>query len=310
MKRSAAYHVGQLLFLITCCVEALAQPPVPKQAVIEVPFELIRGAIIVSTTVDGAGPFWMMLDTGVDPSVVDLETAKSTGLKIAGGHEISGGGTSHNVAYETSLPIVQLGGLTATKVDAGAMDLSSLSMKLGSPVGGILGYSFLKGRIVQIDYPNRKVRFYRMAPACAGGPPTCTILSFRYKNAILAKGVTVDGKPVTAHIDTGSNSYFQFTPAAVDKLGLSEDVARSHESSSLGFNGNLKNHEGSVRNVTVGSISVDNPTVIFFGKGMGMDKELWDLRIGSAFMKDFAVMLDFQHGKMTLARDATPKSGE
>jgi predicted aspartyl protease len=229
MKRSAAYHVGQLLFLITCCVEALAQSPVPKQAVIEVPFELIRGAIIVSTTVDGAGPFWMMLDTGVDPSVVDLETAKSTGLKIAGGHEISGGGTSHNVAYETSLPIVQLGGLTATKVDAGAMDLSSLSMKLGRPVGGILGYSFLKGRIVQIDYPNRKVRFYRMAPACAGGPPTCTILSFRYKNAILAKGVTVDGKPVTAHIDTGSNSYFQFTPAAVDKLGLSEDVARSHE---------------------------------------------------------------------------------
>ncbi len=66
----------------------------------------------------------------------------------------------------------------------------------------------------------------------------------------------------------------------------------------------------SVRNVTVGSISVDNPTVIFFGKGMGVDKELWDLRIGSAFMKDFAVMLDFQHGKMTLVRDATPKSGE
>jgi hypothetical protein len=27
-------------------------------------------------------------------------------------------------------------------------------------------------------------------------------------------------------------------------------------------------------------------------------------------MKDFAVMLDFQHGKMTLVRDATPKSGE
>jgi predicted aspartyl protease len=295
---------------MACCTQVLAQSTVPKQAVIEVSFELIRGAIILPATLNGSGPIWMMLDTGVDPSVVDLETAKSAGLKLAGGHEVSGGGSSHNVGYETSLPIVRLGALTATKVDAGAMDLSPLSTKLGRPIGGILGYSLLKGRIVQIDYPNRKVRFYRMAPACAGGPPTCTILSFRYKNAILAKGVTVDGKPVTAHIDTGSNSYFQFTPAAVDKLGLSEDVARSHESSSLGFNGNLKNHEGSVRNVTVGSISVDNPTVIFFGKGMGVDKELWDLRIGSAFMKDFAVMLDFQHGKMTLVRDATPKSGE
>jgi hypothetical protein len=29
--------------------------------------------------------------------------------------------------------------------------------------------------------------------------------------------------------------------------------------------------------------------VVLFGKGMRMDKELWDLRIGSAFLKDFVV---------------------
>jgi predicted aspartyl protease len=287
---------------MACCTQVLAQSTVPKQAVIEVSFELIRGAIILPATLNGSGPIWMMLDTGVDPSVVDLETAKSAGLKLAGGHEVSGGGSSHNVGYETSLPIVRLGALTATKVDAGAMDLSPLSTKLGRPIGGILGYSLLKGRIVQIDYPNRKVRFCATAPSCAGDSQTCATLSFRYRGAILASGVTVDGKPVTAHVDTGSNSYFQFTPAAVDKLGLGEDLAHSHESSSLGFNGDLKNREGTVRNVTVGSISVNEPTVIFFGKGMGMDKELWDLRIGSAFLMDYAVMLDFRHGQITLTR--------
>jgi len=40
---------------------------------------------------------------------------------------------------------------------------------------------------------------------------------------------------------------------------------------------------------------------VFFGKGMGMDKELWDLRIGNAFLKDFVVTLDYRHGLITLS---------
>jgi predicted aspartyl protease len=305
MKRSTEWHFGLFLLVITCCVQALAEAPVPEQAVIEVPFELIRGEIIVPVTVNGAGPFWMLLDSGVDPSVVELGTAKSVGLKIAAkGHQGDGGGTSRNLAYETSLPIVQLGAFTATKIDALATDLSKISTKLGRPIGGILGYSLFKKRIVQIDYPNRKVRFNANAPSCVGAAdssPECTKLSFRYKNEILATGVTVDGKPVITHVDTGSNSYFQLTPAAVDKLGLSEDVAHAQESSSVGFNGDLKNREGTVSNVMVGTISRNDPTVVFFGKGMGMDKELWDLRIGSAFLKDFVVTLDYRHGLITLS---------
>jgi predicted aspartyl protease len=307
MKRSTRWHSGLLLLVITGCVQVLAQASIQKQAVIELPFELIHGTIIVPATVNGAGPFWMMLDTGADPSIVELGIAKSAGLKIAAsGQQGSGGGTSHNLSYETSLPVVRLGGLTATKVDALAMDLSKLSSTLGRPIGGVLGYSLFKRRIVQIDYPNRKVRFYKIAPSCAGvshsHPPNCTKLSFRYNDDILATGVTVDGKPVTTNVDTGSNSSFQLSPAAVDKLGLSEDLARAHTSSSVGFNGTLNNHEGTVRNVAVGKISVNNPSVIFFGKGMGMDEESWDLRIGSAFLKDYAVTLDFRHGKITLTR--------
>ncbi len=112
---------------------------------------------------------------------------------------------------------------------------------------------------------------------------------------------------MTTNVDTGSNSSFQLSPAAVDKLGLSEDLARAHPSRSVGFNGVLNNREGTVRNVTVGTISVNDPTVVFFGKGMGMDKEPWDLRIGSAFLKDFAVTLDFRHGYITLTRVVNPQ---
>ncbi len=306
MKRYTKWRSGLFLLVLTCCVSLLGQVPVPRQAVVEVPFEFVHGAIIVRATVNGDGPFWVMLDTGADPSVVELETAKSLGLKIAAsGQQGSGGGTSANLIYETSFPVLQLGGLTATNVDAVAMDLSKISSALGRPISGVLGYSLLKRRIVQINYPDRKLRFYTSAPPCAGAAlshhPKCTKLSFRYKDDILATGVSVDGKPVTANVDTGSNANFQLTPAAVEKLGLGGNMACAHASNSVGFNGNLKNREGTVGNVTVGSISVSGPKVVFLGKGMGMDKQSWDLRIGSAFLKDFVVTLDYRHGQITLA---------
>jgi predicted aspartyl protease len=304
MKRSSVWVSALFLFAIPHYLHVLAQAPV-KQTVIEVSSEFIQRSIVVQATVNGHGPFWMLLDTGADPSIVELGTARSIGLKIAtSGQPGSGGGTSDTLAYETSLPQVQIGGLTASNVDALAMELSKLSSALGRPISGVLGYSLLKTRIVQIDYPNRRVRFYTSAPSCAGAArshtPTCTTLSFRYKDDILASGVTVDGKPVTTNVDTGSNSNFQLTPAAVDKLGLSDDVARAHASSSVGFNGDLKNREGTVRNVKVGTISVNDATVVFFGRGRGMDKEPWDLRIGNAFLENFVVTLDYPHGRITL----------
>jgi predicted aspartyl protease len=306
MRRSV---LGVFLFSVAHCPHVLAQAPVVRQTVIEIPFEFIHGSIVVQATVNGHGPFSMLLDTGADPSIVEIGTAKSIGLKIAAkGQQGSGGGTGGNLAYETSLPLLQIGGLTARNVDALAMDLSKLSSALGRPLGGVLGYSLLKAHIVQIDYPNRRVRFLMNAmnaPTCDGAArhdsPSCTTLSFRYKDDILASGVTVDGKPVTTNVDTGSNSSFQVTPAAVNKLGLGEEVARSHATNSVGFNGNLQNREGTVRNVTVGAISVNNPTMVFFGKGMGVDKEPWDLRIGNAFLKNFVVTLDYVHMRITVA---------
>lgn len=273
----------------------------------EVPFDLIHGTILLQATVNGRGPYWMMLDTGADPSIVDMKVAKEVKLKLARKREQgSGGGTAVNLAHRTVLPRVQIGDLTATHVAALGMDLSKISTALERPVAVVLGYSLMQNRILQIDYPKRKVRFLRFAPSCSEPllhKPQCTELQFQYKDDILASGVTVNGKPAIANIDTGSNSTFQIGPFAIDKLGLQEDVARAHPSTSVGFNGNLNRAEGTVRHVTVGSISVMEPTVAFFGKGVGVDDEPWDIRVGSGFLKDYVLTLDFLHNRIILSGD-------
>ena len=215
-------------------------------------------------------------------------------------------GTSINLAYKTQLPLLELGSLSVKNVAALAIDLSKMSEALGKPIHGVLGYSLLGQRIVQIDYPKRVVRFYLKSPfpktANQANNRKLTVLPFRYHDDILSNGVSVNGKRVVANFDTGSNGNFQLTPAAVLDLELEEEVGNAQVSKSVGFNGVAENRKGKVKNITVGGISIDEPTVIFFGKGTGRDKKAWGINIGNAFLKDFVVTIDFQRKVITLER--------
>jgi predicted aspartyl protease len=306
MKTQTASISKLCLLVFGCCSNAFAQAPT-RNDVIEVPFEFYRTSIIVQAKVNGKGPFNMLLDTGVDPSVVDLNTAKGIGLIVASvGQQGTGSGTDINLGYETKLPLVELGGLTATNIEAEAVNLSKTSAALGKPIDGVLGYSLLKDRIVQIDYPKHVVRFYANSPATskANQPNTekFTTLSFQYHDDILIDGVSVDGKRIIANLDTGSNGGFQLTPAAVAEIGLEQEVSKARMSKSVGFNGSTENREGKIKNVTVGGISVAEPNVVFYGKGTGRDDEGWGIRIGNAFLKDFTVTIDYQSHVITLER--------
>lgn len=305
MKEKCIF-VPALFALTIACAWSISKASATAN-VVEVPFDFHHDSIMVQARVNGKGPFNMLLDTGVDPSVVDLGTAREIGLKIAStGSQGSGGGTETNLAYETKLPVVELGGLTAKGIDALAADLSKTSEALGRPIHGVLGYSLLKDRIVQIDYPKHVARFYSTSPFAGAKRPAnsskLTTLPFRYHDDVLMDGVSVNGKAVVANLDTGSNGSFQLTPAAVAELGLEAQAGKARVSKSVGFNGVTENREGTVKNVTVGGISIDGPKVVFYGKGTGRDDEAWGLRIGNAFLKDFVVTIDYQSHVITLRR--------
>lgn len=286
-----------LLVTIGCFVQASGQ-------VVEIPFDFVRNEIIVQVKVDGKGPFNMMLDTGTDPSAVDLATARELGLKLSSvGGPVSGGGTDKNLAYATRLPLVEAGGLTVKNVSALAIDLSKVGERLGKPLAGVLGHSLLNGRIVQIDYPKHVVRFYSQSPF-SKQPNTSkrTVLRFRYDDNVLIDDVFVNGKKMVGNLDTGSNGSFNLTPAAISYLGLEEEVSRARVSTSVGYNNVSENREGKVTNITIGGISVDGPSVIFFAKGAGRDKEPWGLNIGNVFLKDFVVTIDYRSKLVTLEK--------
>src|ERR1043166_6909662 len=108
------------LLVLVGCLAARGQQPV-----VEVPFEFLHNEIVVQVKVNGKGPFNMMLDTGTDPSAIDVATAKEIGLKLQPlGKTGSGGGTDVNLAYHTKMPLIEAGDFTVKNVETLALDLS------------------------------------------------------------------------------------------------------------------------------------------------------------------------------------------
>src|SRR5690348_381848 len=144
-----------LLAALLGCGPASAQ----KERPAEIPFELVHNEILVFAKLNGKGPFLMKVDTGTDPSVVDIHTALKLGLTVnPAGEEVEGGGTEEGTVYDTRFASVELEGISARDVDAFAGGMvAKIAKRLERPVIGILGHNFFVGRIVQLDYPKRRL---------------------------------------------------------------------------------------------------------------------------------------------------------
>jgi predicted aspartyl protease len=268
----------------------------------EIPFEFIHNQIVLQVRISGRGPFSMLLDTDTDPSAIDLETARGLGLKLSGkGHQGTGGGTDVNLAYETILPLIELGGIVARDVYAAAINLAKIGERMGRPVHGVLGHSFLQGRIFQIDYAALKVRFYDRSPfpEKLQSTPTRAVIPFRYDNDVLIDDVYINGQKVRATLDTGSSGTFALTPAAIKSLGLEDAVTNASVKKSVGYNGEFEGRTGVLKTVRIGSITIDLAETAFWLPGTGHDRAPYQLNIGNVFFKDFVATFDF-HTKVVI----------
>ncbi|HSP62309.1 MAG TPA: retropepsin-like aspartic protease [Pyrinomonadaceae bacterium] len=269
------------------------------EPIAEVPFEFVRNQIIVQVRIAGKGPFNMLFDTDTDPSAIDLATARELGLKLGSkGYQGTGGGTETNLVYPTNIPGVEVGSVTAKQVFAAAIDLTKLSAKLGKPIHGVLGYSFLKDRIFQIDYPASKIRFYAESPypGIQNSPNTVnrTVVPFGYENEVLVESVFVNGQKLRATFDTGGSNTFALTPQGITLLGLEEDARHAKAEVSAGYNGEFESKTGTLKSVRIGGLSVDSPPVSFWPAGTGHDRKKYQLSIGNGFFKDYLVTFDFR----------------
>src|SRR5689334_2498002 len=291
----AAGFVLLLLAGLAPAGHAQAQKPA-----VEVPFEFVHNQIVVQVKIGGKGPFNMLVDTNTDPSAIDEKIARELGLAIgSSGAPASGSGTEANTTYPTMFPTIELGSITAKQVSAATIDMSKISARIERPIAGVLGFSFLKDRIIQIDYGNLKLRFFAVSPypRIQMAPNTVNTIAMNFRREegdVIIDSVFVNNEKMRATLDTGSSGSFSLTPEAVALLGLEDEAAEGKTESSVGYNGQYERKNGILKSVRMGRYAAESVQASFFPPKTGHDNRPWQVNIGNAFFQDFVMTFDFK----------------
>ncbi len=283
-----------LLLLATLPPATNAQPQKPP---VEVPFEFVHNQIVVQAKIAGKGPFNMLVDTNTDPSAIDEKTARELGLSIgSSGAPASGSGAEVRTTYPTMFPTVELGSITAKQVPATTIDMSKISARIDRPIAGVLGFSFLKDRIIQIDYGNLKLRFFAESPypRIQLAPNTVNTIAMNFRREegdVIVDSVFVNNEKMRATLDTGSSGSFSLTPEAVALLGLDDDAAEGKSEASAG---DYEGKNGILKSIRMGRYAAEGVQASFFAPKTGHDNRPWQVNIGNAFFQDFVMTFDFK----------------
>jgi hypothetical protein len=208
--------------LVAAVLTALPVAAHAAQPSLTVPFDFSKHEIGVNVTVKGS-PLFMLLDTGVEPSIIDLGRAKALGLPMdtAHGDRGNGFGSARPETFPATITGLMIGNRAFANVDALTLDTEPLSKGYGRVVDGALGYGFLKDKAVLIDYQAATItvlsdgrdadaltrqcrKRYRMPLVFLGDNHWPVILQFRI-GAVTA--------PVT--LDTGSSREIGFFQTAL-----------------------------------------------------------------------------------------------
>ena len=295
------------VLLVICTITALSTlvSCKPDDGFVVVSALESKGIMLISATVKGSDSYGAFIDTGVDPSVVDLSFARAFGLpvdeSVSGEAEGSGDGQGLLV-MQAIIEGLSLNNRQFDTIDAVAADLSSFGSALNSDLVLILGYSFLQDRIVRFDYQAREIL---IADSQSALPPPRTPITkehhvpLRFNSAedvIPVFEIRVQGEPVIVSLDTGISGGVEFYGSAVDRLGLEQVADAGEQETHRGARGSRTVSAGVLDVISVGPFDVENARVSFSDKKPS--GEAREGNAGNAFLRNFVVTVDYVNGEL------------
>jgi hypothetical protein len=215
-------------------------------APLEVPFNFTRSEINIKVFVRGKA-LNAIIDTGVDPSVIDITDAELLGLRVdrSVSGEASGFGDGRGATvFPATIEGLTIRGRRFAAFDALASDTAPYTSLDQPRIDAVLGYSFLSGKIVLIDYVAHKLAILDDPGEAEASVRTCrarwriplktfesypVIPGFRFGDAT---------GPVT--LDTGSSGGIGLFPAALDLARVRESLVDQGASIRRGARGQSK----------------------------------------------------------------------
>jgi hypothetical protein len=278
---------------------------------LRVPFDFSKSEIAIDATVNGE-PLYILLDTGVDPSVIDLKSAEALHLKIErkAADEVSGyGNTEKPTALPTTVQGFAISEQKFENFDALTTDLSALSAKYGRRLDAVVGYSFLRDKIILIDYPGRTLLLLGRPSAARSVTKSCRAkwsapMRLSDENFPLIPQLRLGDAVISATLDTGSSGSITLNEGALDMPGVRSALVQKGEAKAGGFLGEEKREEY-VFNKPVGFGRFELPpgAAVSLRNVKGDSSNLANIGNKLFAAMGLKMMLDYRHRTMTFFGD-------
>jgi hypothetical protein len=264
--------------LLMCAALATLFIPLSARSEVlgEIPFQYREGLIWLKMTIAGENrPLNFLLDTGSGVSVLDLQIARTLGVKLSNRQSVQGVNGPAS-AYRVN-DLEATSGCIVLPKSIMAIDLRTLSNCCRNPVDGIVGADFFRGRVVQIDFGTGKVR---LLANCNPSVANCETLPIKICNDAFCVPVGVAGNPPQwMRLDTGCDTALQWVVNGVER----KHMAQSSIGLSAGSNSSIRTE------VQLGQMSVARVTAGIHNKQL-FPKEAGLL--GNGVLSNFRLTVD------------------
>ena len=271
------------------------------------------GRVIVRMTVNGRG-LDFQLDSGAAGIVLDRDVARQLGLRTYGRWSNTVAGTF--TSSRAIIPKAEIGPIVMNDLVVDALSFS-YENDARTRVVGLLGFDFIAGCVVKIDYDHGTVD---AIDATSFVPPNDgMILDAVLDDQVPLVGMVVN-KAIGEHFifDTGADDVVVFSgfakkhPEAVDDHSPQKNISRSFNLvQASGVGGKLAMRPVMLAEMQLANVHYqDFLSMVMLGNQAAFEGEDQDGLIGAALIRAFDVYLDYGNSRVVLVPNARTRKGK
>lgn len=264
----------------------------------------LSGDRIILTIQLGGHKVNMQMDSGASSILLNRDVADATGVKSYGSRTDETAGKY--AASDALIPKIGFGDATMLNVSAETAPYEAATYE-GAPVAGLMGYDFIAGAVMHIDYAGGTVE--AIAPGAFKAPAGAIAIPIRLDDGV----PVIDAKigSATGHhfiVDTGADRSMIFSgfakahPDDVADQGLGESMTAAYPyiNQIYGVGGTVEVRPVQVPSLTVGSVTFPKWLFDVSGNAPSFEGDDYDGLIGQDVLRNFDVYFDYAHTTMYL----------
>lgn len=284
-----------------------------RKLIASIPFEMAGTYIVLKFKVNNSSSLRLILDTGVRNTIItELQKDDELSINFAEEKDLLGLGSGFSLnAYVSQNNTLSAGRFKILNKTVYVLkeDIFNLSRQTGTKINGLLGSDILQNYIVQIDYTNRRLRFFDPdsfeAPEKYGYMPMTVEKQKMYIHLSILEKDTAR-RSIKMLMDTGAELTAWFQTLTNKAVSIPDKSIKGRIGE--GFSGEITGYFARVPQICIANFCVKNPIVSFPDSAMiaeiikNSDR---DGTIGSRLLSRFNLIIDVPNKKFYFKPNAT-----